>query len=312
MAESADPEGLSDLVLSGPLRWTRGEVAEQAGMPMETASALWGALGFPQAGPNERAYSDGDVAALTGVHELIAAGDVDLDDAVILARSMGRSLARLAEGQLDSITAEHGFAGVAEDGPRLLPALEALLVYVWRRHLLAAAERRLARPDPAQTPLAVGFVDLVGYTARTRDLDRAGLTALLRRFEEGVHERVVEACGRIVKTIGDEVMWIVDDPAVAARCALALAEDLLDPPVRVGVAWGSTLPQGGDHFGPVVNIAARLTEVARVSSVLVDRGLATQLEGEPEFDLLPLRPIHVRGYDHLVATRLRRARSRRG
>ena len=141
----------------------------------------------------------------------------------------------------------------------------------------------------------------------------------------------------MVKTLGDEVMFSVDDPVSAAEIALTLAEsfgggdtlhseaavgvvgEVADdaelpgvPPVRVGLAWGPTLAHGGDVLGRVVNIASRCTSLARPGTVLVDRELASALAdaGSGEFALVRLRPQRVRGYDHLTPCVLRRAERR--
>ena len=98
---------------------------------------------------------------------------------------------------------------------------------------------------------------------------------------------VVDHGGRVIKTIGDEVLFVADDPAAAAEVALAMAERGEDPrdrmpQVRAGLAYGAVVSRLGDVYGPTVNIAARLTSVARPGTVLVDRGGYEALSGRPE------------------------------
>jgi adenylate cyclase len=305
--DPTDPADPVELLLGAPQRLTREEVVSRAGVSMDDATALWGALGFPQPAPGERAFTERDVAALVATRQLHTSAGVPFDEALVMARVMGRSLARLAEGELDSIVSTLGLDRVLDRGSELVDELEELLVYVWRRHLAASVGRLAATPAAGGVLRAVGFVDLVGYTSRSRELDDAGLTALLSRFDADVSGAVVSSGGRVVKSIGDELMWVHDDPCAAADCALTLAEQIIDPPVRVGLAYGRTVDRGGDHFGPVVNLAARLTALARPGSVLADRQLAGALAEQPErFGLRQLRAVHVRGYDHLVATAVRR------
>jgi adenylate cyclase len=174
---------------------------------------------------------------------------------------------------------------------------------------------------------------LVGFTSLARDLPASELAAVVRHFEDTSFEAVLRRGGRVVKTLGDEVMFSADDVVAAADIALTLAEafggddpvqsqaatgvvaDGADdsdipgvPPVRVGLAWGPALAHGGDVLGPVVNIASRCTSLARPGTVLVDRELAAQLAdaGTREFTLVRLRPQRVRGYDHLMPCVLRR------
>jgi adenylate cyclase len=116
--------------------------------------------------------------------------------------------------------------------------------------------------------------------------------------------------GRVIKTIGDEVLFTAGSVQEGAEIAFALLEigdqdDL--PPLRVGLAYGEVVLRHGDVFGEVVNIASRLVSLARPSSVLVDREAAALLDGQDGWELRRLRPQRVRGYEHLVATVLRRA-----
>jgi adenylate cyclase len=217
--------------------------------------------------------------------------------------------------------------------------MEKLLVYAWRRHAVAASQRSVMSllSEMDEIPRAVGFADLVGFTSLARDLPASELAAVVRRFEDTSFEAVLRRGGRVVKTLGDEVMFSVDDPVSAAEIALTLAESFgagdpvhseaavgvvgqvatdLEatgvPPVRVGLAWGPALAHGGDVLGRVVNIASRCTSLARPGTVLVDRELASALThaGSGEFTLVRLRPQRVRGYDHLMPCVLRRPEPR--
>ena len=116
-------------------------------------------------------------------------------------------------------------------------------------------------------------------------------------------EIISQGHGRVIKTIGDEVMFVADSAVDGARIGLDLASridtDAEFPKVRVGLAYGGVLSRLGDVFGPVVNVAARLTSLARPGSVLVDRGLRDALEGQPGLTLRRLRRVSVRGYARL-------------
>jgi adenylate cyclase len=224
---------------------------------------------------------------------------------------------------------------LTERAAHLIEPMERLLLYAWRRHVVAVSQRGVMSmlSDLDEQPQAVGFADLVGFTSLARDLPASELAALVRQFEDTSFEAVLRRGGRVVKTLGDEVMFSVDDPAAAADIALTLAEafggqDAVPsegvlgavaavvadseastvPPVRVGLAWGPALAHGGDVLGRVVNIASRCTSLARPGTVLVDRELASALTdaGTGDFTLVRLRPQRVRGYDHLMPSVLRR------
>jgi len=116
-------------------------------------------------------------------------------------------------------------------------------------------------------------------------------------------EIISQGHGRVIKTIGDEVMFVADSAVDGAPIGLDLPSridtDAEFPKVRVGLAYGGVLSRLGDVFGPVVNVAARLTSLARPGSVLVDRGLRDALEGQPGLTLRRLRRVSVRGYARL-------------
>ena len=150
---------------------------------------------------------------------------------------------------------------------------------------------------PGQSPLlAVGFADMVGFTLLSQHLSDDELAAVVRRFEEISHDIVTSEGGRVVKMIGDEVMFVVDSITEAARIGLALADaysddDLLSD-VRVGLACGPVLLRDGDYFGATVNLAHRIVNIANPGTVLMsdDFQAALQLDAPEQFSARPLRP----------------------
>ncbi len=152
---------------------------------------------------------------------------------------------------------------------------------------------------------------------------------MLEEFESLAFELVAEHHGQVIKTIGDEVLFTVADPAAAAELALQLherSESLHErsesshersepspgrpdelPALRIGLALGPVPSRYGDVYGPVVNIASRLTGLARPGTVLIDQQLAEALAEDERWSIRRLRPVSVRGYHHLLASRLRRA-----
>lgn len=323
-------------LLVGEGRYTRLEVAERAGTTPAEARRLWRALGFPQADDDERVFTGADVAALAEAMDLVNDGIVDGDALVELARPLGNLMSRLAAAQTTFISevlaARIAAALPAEDPelPRLLatqaraavrellPMLELTTIYAWRRHLAAEVERALipdeisAMGDLEGRPAAVGFVDITGFTRLSRNVDLTELAGLLDRFEAAVLDVVVKHGGRVIKNLGDEIMFLVEDPVSAAEAALELldvfAADETLPPVHAGLAFGEVLYRGGDVYGPVVNVAARLCSLARKDTIRVDQGLADALAGNGDFALASRPPRHVRGYLQLPSYRLRRAK----
>jgi adenylate cyclase len=309
---------LERTLLGGSRRYTRLQVAEETGVPLDRAQRLWRALGFPDVADDEVVFTDLDVHALRTVQELVDLGLLDDETQIATTRAMGQSLSRLADWQVSVIThvleeLDANSPEVAAEAAReLVPTLEGLIGYVWRRHLAAVAARALANPDEVVArPMVVGFADLVGYTTLTRHADEDELARVVGGFESVASDVIAEHGGRVVKTVGDEVMFTVDDAAVGAELALRLLEaveaDENLPGLRIGLAHGTVLARLGDIYGEPVNLASRLTSIARPDSVLVDRDLAAALENDDRYRLRRVPPRPVRGYALLHAMRLRRA-----
>jgi adenylate cyclase len=130
----------------------------------------------------------------------------------------------------------------------------------------------------------------------------AELGVMVEDFEATAAEVVARGGGRVVKTVGDGVLFTAADPAAAAEIGLSLPElwAAADrPPLRVGLAHGRVLTQLGDVYSSVVNLASRLTTVARAGSVLVDRELAARLRRHPSYRIEPLQRRSVRGFEDL-------------
>jgi adenylate cyclase len=153
--------------------------------------------------------------------------------------------------------------------------------------------------------MAIGFADMVGFTLLSQHVTDEELAAVVRRFEEISHDIVTSARGRVVKMIGDEVMFVVDSAADAARIGLDLADaysddDLLSD-VRVGLAFGPVLLREGDYFGPTVNLAHRIVNIGNPGSVIMSEEFhnALMAEAPDEFAAKSLRPRWLKGFDRV-------------
>jgi adenylate cyclase len=194
----------------------------------------------------------------------------------------------------------------------LLEELDALVIYLLHRHLVDATARRLSTVGhgAASTNLAVGFADLVGFTALSQEVSDDQIVRLIERFETLSSNEVVAAGGRIIKMIGDEVMFSADESA-GPEVALRLTETFTDPELpslRVGLASGPVVSRSGDLFGPVVNLAARATAIAHPGSVVVSASIRDQLAGDERYTLRRLRPRRLKGLGFVELNVLRRAK----
>jgi adenylate cyclase len=327
VAEPVDPQHLIDLLeaylLGEEPGLTGNELADDVGIPFEVARERWRSLGFTAVGGDVPAFTHADLEALRLTQRLSDLGFVTADDESALVRTLGRSFARLAEWQMRLLARMIDVDEMDADELRtvmdeIVPAVESLQNYVWRRHTLAVAARLLlAAEDPTgehqrenSDEVGVGFADIVNYTRQSRSLSQKELGQLVDHFEARALEIIGAHGGRIVKTIGDEVLFVADDPEAIARIGLELVEERLRderfPELRVGLAWGPALARLGDVLGPVVNVASRLTSTSRPGRVLVDRSLAEELADNSHFKLRRLRRTSVRGYRKLEPWALRR------
>ena len=312
--DKAVADGVIDLFVADRMlvpsrrRYTKMEVAELTGVSVDKLDRLWRALGFPAAGDADTVFTDLDLEAVRIYQGLQTLGAADLDTSVQLARVMGSSMARIAEAELgtgnlisnevDPIISADTFASVADV---TISGVARLLEFVWRRQMAAGIQRNMLLRShglgPGQSPeMAVGFADMVGFTLLSQHLTDEELAAVVRRFEEISHDIVTSARGRVVKMIGDEVMFVVDDVTDAARIGLGLADayaddDLLSD-VRVGLAFGPVLLRDGDYFGPTVNLAHRIVNIGNPGTVLMSDEFHTALmeQSPDEFTGKPLRP----------------------
>jgi len=309
---------LEEHLLGSHPTMTGPQIAAEVGISMELARQRWRSLGFTAVSDDDVAFTDADLEAMRLTQRLHDLGMIDEEDEAALIRTLGRSFARLAEWQLGllgravdptSLGADDLAAVIAET----TPVIEQVQNYIWRRHVLSAASRLLLAPPPEDegtVSTGIGFADIVGYTRQTRSLKQEELARLVDVFEARALAIVTAHHGRIIKTIGDEILFAADRAEDAAYIALELVEEHLHdedfPQLRVGVAWGAVLNRLGDVFGPTVNLAARLTSMARPGRVLADKQLADALRDDERFSLHRMRRQAVKGYRRLEPWKLRR------
>jgi adenylate cyclase len=323
--QSLELLAIDRLFLPANSRYTPDEIAKLAGIDRELAKKYWRALGFVDVPDDEPAFNDLDLAALQGALSLIEQGYTRPQANLQLTRVMGQALARVAEAQVttlrERIEEQLRAKGVPDaelveteirDAARLVPINEVFLSYIYRRHMAAAAKRSLvsAERDGRTARLAVGFCDLVGFTAMARRVELDALGTIVERFETTAYDVIGALGGRLVKMIGDEVMFVAEDPSAAAEIALQLsaahANDKTLPDVRVGIAFGNALPREGDFFGETVNLANRIAAVALPRTVLVSEDMAGMLREDPSYLLRRVPSRMLKGIGRVKLWALRR------
>ena len=282
----SDLIGLSgDLSLAADMVLTLDELAERAGTTPDRARRMFHALGLE---PDELAgFGEADVAAV----QMIESDESGIVEQVAdeLLRVAGTSLRRLAEASV-AVYVQDIENHVDRDRTDLLQLAEMnslasqLLVEfsealgaMFRHHMWVAVrhqrstQRDVAAPQLAR--VAVGFVDLVGYTPISRTLGPGELTRYVDAFERRAFEVAHAHGGRVVKSIGDEVMFTAPELDAVAAIALELVTSFGDDPStrpRGGISAGEVMFRLGDLYGPVVNTAARLVDAAAPGQVLTD------------------------------------------
>ena len=291
---------LTTAAIAEERRYTLDELAAEADMTPERAERFWRAMGFPAVRRDERWFTDADKEALGIVRALIDLGLTDEDVAVQMTRVIGSSMARLAEAQVEASASRRLEPAVAElaatAAVSYLTTQAWLLEYVWRRHFEAAGRRQIMSPvvgGKTTRSMTVGFADLVGFTSLSQQMTEGELGRLVHRFEEVAHDTVTALGGRVPKMIGDEAMFVVDDPQAGVEIGLRLSEQYADDEllsdVRVGVAYGAVLPHEGDYYGPTVNLASRIVGIAYPGTVVASPEVRDALAACDGYAWRPLR-----------------------
>ena len=304
------------LVRRGTGPWlTPAEVAERGVVAVETAQRIWQAAGLPPVPADAREVSPRDVAALEA---FAAASTVFGEDEVLqFTRVVGAALAAVADasqalfgltvaGDLSAAGASDlEYARAFAEGSRMLvDVVPDVMSTLFLHHVDNAVERYLAgggdEVGARVTYLAIGFVDLVESTAMIRDLAADDIADAMTAFEHRATEVVAAHHGRVVKTIGDEVMFVATTAADAAEIAVELVAFAEEHPalrgLRGGLAWGPLVRGYGDFYGPVVNLAARAVKEARPGEVLADLELIGQVQAATRLRVGSPREHELRGF----------------
>jgi class 3 adenylate cyclase len=318
IAAEGDLTGLAaDVNIRGIERLTPREAAAQAEVTLEEAHRVWRTVGVSIGDDDAPAFAPEEVQVL----RFFAAGrEVFGETAVLQAlRVIGNSFMKIAEAEVAVLRL--GFevpfleAGGSDldvmDGYEhlthmLLPEVEAVFTSLHRLHLARASRRGWAVDESSGATLAavaVGFADLAGFTSLAGRVSATELAGIVDTFDEHVGDIVLSNGGQVVKLIGDEVMFVADEVADGLCIARMLAAGLPAaqglPAVRVGLAAGEVLNRDGDYYGSVVNLAARLVNLAEPGEVRISGAAAA---AAPSDEVTALDPVEVKGFPDPVAT----------
>jgi class 3 adenylate cyclase len=276
-------------------RYTLDEVARATGVDPDLLERASRAAGFAQPDALDAARftpRDIEVFGMLGVAVDFIGAEVTLQ----LLRVLGAAAARVADASVSAFVVnvvprmlESDPSGLAltkanAESMAMLDGMSGAFDTLLRHHIELAfrpAEEVIV-PGIDVVRRSVGFADLVDSTGFAQQLDFGALSHALGEFDARASELVVANGGRVVKLIGDEIMFVANEPIAAAQIAFALVDEFANhdvlPPVRTGIASRDVLIRDGDCSGPVVNLAARAVKLAAPSTLVVDRATAAVVE----------------------------------
>ena len=323
--EQAEQAGTDELlaidavVLPKKVKYTIEELAAKVGTDVEVVRVFWRALGFVDGIEGERSFTKRDVSILKSMVALTEQGLIQPHMSLGVARVIGVSMAQIATALVDASESSYDDRRIdggddsnsfAVRAGELLPFMSDVIDYSFHRHLRAAARRRVVLASTVDgATQVIGFADLVRFTELSLQLDDHELADVVGRFDDQVNHTVVRHGGRIVKMIGDGVMFATTDATQAALIALELSRTVADdarlPGLRVGMASGPVMARDGDLYGSVVNLASRLVAFGRAGAINVDQDTRQALAGDSRFVLRSLGNRQLRHIGDVKVHRLR-------
>ena len=303
------------LLWSGPQVYTLRTAADAIGVALADVEHGWAMLGLTVADPDTPVLSQADVDSLATWVAMRMQMGPDAADGFL--RVLGSTVARLAEAissmirtsqpkmWLDLTGDELATAQVYREAAEFVPRIGVMIDAIHRHHLVSTRTfiEGLVTGPSASVVCGVGFADLSGFTALTQMLAPAELSTMLTEFGNTASDVVHADGGRVVKFLGDAVMWVSSNPERLARAAI----DLVDHPrareaglqVRAGLGYGPILAINGDYFGNAVNLAARLVAAAAPGQILAAAELHDEL---PDWPAIAQEPLQLKGFDEPVTS----------
>jgi class 3 adenylate cyclase len=287
------------VVRPGARALTLAQVAERTGGDEAVVRRLWRSLGLPDWAGDQPVASSDDADAFAALVACVALVGEELT--VELARAIGAALSRIGDaanaiartispqGALETSESELETARYWAAIAPLVPGLGRLLDVLVRHHVDLAREhfersgsfdlmgRRLNR-------LAVGFIDMSGFTSATERLGEREFAQLMSSFSGRVDDTVRDHGGRVVKFVGDAAMVVAPDASLLTTIAHDLVEGWSAAgeglTLHAGLAQGELLSLDGDYFGSAVNIASRLVGLAGPGEVLATEPVGEALDDD--------------------------------
>jgi len=322
-------------IFDAPIKYSMADMARIAGTTVENVFTMTRQIGSSPRDADAVHYTDLDLAAVQDALAFAESEEIDQEALGTLLRGMGFLMERLTTRQVESVIHHNEQKyGVSDTEARLLAAEQSpqqaekvlrMLGHVYRRHL-AISTRRLTVDTIAQRGLlsseadyplvrAIGFADLVNFTARTEKVSPKEFSEIIKNFRETAWDIINRHRGRTINYIGDAVFFVADTIEEGAEMALQLAAPGvfgISGEMRVGLAWSRVVAIYGDAYGPGVNLASRLSSASHANEVYVDASAAKLLRTIPEFSVQPEPEFEAHGIGTVHPYRLRYTDDPRG
>lgn len=291
------------------------EISDKAGIELDQLTRFQRAAGLPYVEDPDAAVfmrADGDTAV--HIKRFLDLG-IDPEQVLTVVRVLADGLSHTSEamraaalgaalhpGATELQTAQATQTVAAAAAPLLGPMIEDMLLLQLRRmaetEAVSAAELAAGEPLPGARMVAAAFADLVGFTRLGEELPPEDLERLADRLALLARD-VAQGPVRFIKTIGDAVMFISAEPSALLDALLSLLDaaeaDETLPQLRFGMAYGAAVSRAGDWFGSPVNLASRVTGVARPGSVLVAEAAREAIGDDDRFRWSVAGARHLKG-----------------
>lgn len=320
-------------LIGGAPTMTMQQIAQKLDLPVSSVHDFWVACGFPKADPNRVMFTEADLEAIRSWKTRIEDGDLDRGTTTSLLRAQSHMNDRLVLWQLEALVADFQKRFELDDTSARLVALDRIdqyidllqsqVAYSWRRQLAALllntnreVGMRGREEQPQSYPLerTMGFVDMVAYTRRSQMMTASALADLVQTFDNVCRDVITTRGGRVVKTIGDAVLFVSHDVLVGADIVCALLEQLRALPemlpVRASLVHGFVVSRSGDIFGPPVNLASRLVDIAHRGQIFTDKATVEELSRRDlngDFMMTAAEVADLQGVGEVEAWRLERS-----
>lgn len=313
-------------LLTGGCTLSITEAAAQSGLRGDFIERVWRVAGISVPEAEEPVIDDEQDLEVMRLAKLALDSGMSEDAYVEISRVVGRAAQAIAQTMLEQtaqtfIEAGGGEADYAmrieEFAEIVMPVMPALVAFPIRMHLRDTLRHQAIERTPrgvqglkGTRQMAVGFADLVGFSALSQGVALTESSRLAATLEE-LAGAVARPPVRLVKLIGDEAMLVCEDPGALVAAMLELRESAEAerefPGLHLGASFGDVVARAGDVYGPPVNEASRLTGASAGGQFLVSPAVAASLTDA--FETRELEPLDLKGVGTTTPIEVTRKRS---